>query len=259
MSGALAPLAAPPIGGELLQVCHDRADVLAVFAHRSADGVRDAVDGGRDARNLDPKVVGDLFEVRRRRVDVAFVHFENEADAVSDAADVLDDVFHPLLACGAAHGVAQRGGDRLDVLRDVGDLAGDVVDRCRLASAQHHVLLLGEERGAGAAGEELDVFLAEQSEVRDLRRRSPVKLHVSVDFEGDQRFSVLGQLDVRDLAHPNAGYAHGRLLVEPCDGVELDLDLFHGGLTIDPDVFDPEDEEPADQQDHQHDRADFGR
>src|SRR5206468_2872400 len=106
---------------------------------------------------------------------------------------------------------------------------------------------------------ELDVLLAEESEVRDMRGRTGMQHDVRIDVQRDLGLAIRTQLDVRDFARANTRNAHGGFVVESRYGVAHRGDLSRARSVTDLHIFDLQDEIPEDRQGDQHENADFCR
>ena len=236
----------------------DGALAGAVLVDRAAHRVGHALDRVGQPRDLRLQLRGDRLRVRHRGVDVHPVRGDEVAHLLGDVVDVRDDVLQLRLPIRRADRRPQRLRDRLHVGGDGGDLVGDLVDRGRLRARQRDaLLLLADDRLVGRAGLELDILLAEEPEVGDVRLRVGAQLHVLVDLHLHLSLAIVAKVDLRDLADADAGHAHGRTLVEPRDGVEDGGDFLVVSGTADLHVLDLEDEEAEDAENHQHERADF--
>ena len=231
-------------------------DVRAILADGAANRARHVIDRCGKLRNLALQLLRHHAGVRQCSVDVRLIRGDDLAHLRGDRADVLDDVLEPRLPLRSADRAAQRGRDRLYVVRDGGHLIRDVVHRRRLAAHQDDLLLLGDHRQVLRAGIDVDVLLAEESEVRHFGRGVRVQRHVVVDLHVHLRFAVRTNVNAGDLPLANAGDAHGGLVIEAGHVGKDRADLAHA-VAADVDVLDLENEERHDAEGEQHEGADF--
>ncbi len=181
------------------------------------------------------------------------VRLDDRAHLFADQPHVLNDVREPLLTLGASDRFLEALRDRLDIDFDVAGELGDLVERDRDPADDHGVVR--EWRRAERTGHQLDVFLAEQPQALDRGGSALPQRDVGVEVDVDERLS-LDQADLADLADLHARHAHGGLLVQTSDVLELDRDLPRTAVT-DADVLDLPDEQRRDRENDQEKRPDF--